>query len=173
MFFFIFLFFPLLSHILKMNISCPFPALTSANARSRTSSTGMRSTVTLVLFRLPQSWAITFTNQSSNSGRKCAHLATFNVCGLAKARGEKRKKGPSAAVPAANLRKLRREVLLPAGLVIWIPCLAKTLSSNALEKSPPAGLASQGHRVRVPNFSGYCPGADSKQNFPPFCRQLN
>src|SRR5579864_4436085 len=130
-------------------MSCPLPALTSAKARSRISSTGITSTITLVLFCLPQPWAITFTNQSSNSGRKWAHLAIFKVFWLARAWGEKRKNGPSAAVPAANLRKLRREVLLPAGLVIWVPCLAMTLYSTHLEKSPLLNYTARGKDDRT------------------------
>src|SRR5229473_6249549 len=73
----------------------------------------MWSTMTLVSFFLPHPSATEASNQESNSGRKWAHLAIFNVFWLARARSGKRKKGPTAAVPAAILMKSRLEKFLP------------------------------------------------------------
>src|SRR5262249_17404463 len=64
--------------------------------------------------------ARTFTNQSSNSGRKCAHFAIFRVLEPAKALGVNTKNGPAAAAPAASLMKSRRETLFPFGSGILI-----------------------------------------------------
>src|SRR5215469_16315944 len=98
-----------------MKMSWPLPASTSAKARPRTSSTGIRSTVTLVLFFLPHSGAISFTNHSSNSGRKCAHFAILRVLKPANAPGVNTENGPATAAPATSLIKSRRETLLPFG----------------------------------------------------------
>src|SRR5712692_7640869 len=70
-------------------------------------------TTTLVSFFLPHSLASRFSNHWSYSGRKWAHFAIFNVFWLARARSGKRKKGPTAAVPAAILMKSRLEKFLP------------------------------------------------------------
>src|SRR2546425_12936419 len=78
----------------------------------------MSSTMTFVSCLLPHSLASTFWNQTSNSGRKWAHFAIFNVFWLASACSGKRKNGPNAAEPAASLRKSRREVLLSVFLLI-------------------------------------------------------
>src|SRR2546422_617516 len=73
----------------------------------------MLSTTTLVSFFLPHSLASTSSNHQSCSGKKWAHFATFNVFWLARARSGKRKKGPTAADPAAILMKSRLEKFLP------------------------------------------------------------
>src|SRR5260370_19432406 len=64
----------------------------------------------------------------------------FSVFCPAEARSGNRKKGPKAAVPAASLRKSRREGMLAAVLVIWVPCLPTTLSSNHTRKCTPSWL---------------------------------
>src|SRR5712692_1128384 len=72
----------------------------------------MLSTTTLVSFFLPHSLASTPWNHWSYSGRRWAHFAIFNVFWLARARSGKKKKGPTAAVPAAILTKSRLEKFL-------------------------------------------------------------
>src|SRR4029077_4724682 len=59
--------------------------------------------------------------QASYSGRKWAHLAILSVFCCALARWGKRKKGPTAAVPAASLRKSRRELVFPLDISIVPP----------------------------------------------------
>src|SRR5580693_6967970 len=59
--------------------------------------------------RAPQSRA-TLSNQTSNSGTKCAHLAIRSVLPAARAPLE-RMKGPAAVAPAASLIKSRRATI--------------------------------------------------------------
>src|SRR5689334_16215363 len=102
------------------------------------------STVTLISFCRPHSFASTFANHWSYSGRKWAHLAILSVCWLARAWGEKRKNGPSAAAPAANFRKSRREALTPVLLVIEGSVFADEQFIEQELENPLAGLDSQG-----------------------------
>src|SRR6516225_10641954 len=81
-----------------------------------------------------------------------------SVFWLAEARPGKRKKGPKAAAPAATLRKLRREVVLAAVLIIWVPRPPPTLSSTVVESAPLAGQASQGWKEQ--NRVVACPATD-------------
>src|ERR1700736_6581464 len=92
-----------------MNTSWPLPAATSAAATAWMLSAGMWSTTTLVSCCRPHSSASTPANHSSYSGRKCAHLAIFSVCWLARARSGEATNGPTAAVATASLTTSRRE----------------------------------------------------------------
>src|SRR5713226_5528236 len=84
----------------------------------------MLSTTTLVSFFLPHSLASTSSNHRSYSGKKWPHFAIFNVFWLARARSGKRKKGPTAADPAAILTKSRLEKFLPVLLAMGRPSAA-------------------------------------------------
>src|SRR5260370_37239806 len=84
----------------------------------------MECTTTFVSCLSPHSLASTFWNQTSNSGRKWDHLATFSVFCCASGRSGKRKNGPKAAVAAVILRKSRREVVFALSLVIVVAGLA-------------------------------------------------
>src|SRR5258708_21360547 len=96
-----------------MNRSWPLRAATSAAASALIFSTGMWSTPALVSCCLPHSAASSPSNHWSNSGTKWAHFAILRVFGLLAARLGKRKKGPLAAVAAANLTKSRRRRFVP------------------------------------------------------------